>query len=524
MKKLLAILLTLVALTLLSAGQSTEPSISDPSASLFYAFPFDGLGASGYSHGKQPYSELIQGADGNYYGTTLLGGDSSCADGFGVEGCGTIFKITPAGVQTVLYQFTYDATTNTALNGIWPYGGLVQGRDGNFYGITSYGGNAAAGCTVGCGVVFKITPAGKFTVLHQFGGLATNPPEGAVPTGRLIQASDGKLYGTTTSGGSVQAYNNQGTIFSITTSGAFTTLHQFDNVHGVTDGVNPYAGLVQGKDGNFYGTTYFGGTANSGTVFKFSKAGVMTILHSFPQPTHLVFPDGAYLQGALVQGTDGNFYGTAPQGGIDPGSYGTLFKITPTGTFTNLYDFNPPGGLVLGYFPLAGMIQASDGNFYGTTELGGPSGCSCGTVFQLTPAGVVTQIAEFDDANTGRWPLGIPLQAADGTLLITNSRGPSVSSHDPGTIMQISLGLAKPKPTLASFTPLSGKVGQKVTLLGTHLIGATKVSFNGTSATFSIKSTGAIVATVPTGATTGHIGVTTAGGTATTTANFTVLP
>jgi uncharacterized repeat protein (TIGR03803 family) len=322
----------------------------------------------------------------------------------------------------------------------------------------------------------------------------------------------------------VQNYFNQGTIFSITTSGAFTTLHMFDNVHGVTDGVNPYAGLIQGKDGNFYGTTYFGGTDNSGAVFKFSKSGVTTVLHSFPQPQHGVFPDGAFLQGALVQGTDGNLYGTATQGGVPSGSYGTLFKVSPTGTFTNLYDFDPTGGVVLSSYPVGGLIQASDGNFYGTSELGGPFSCNCGTVFELTPGGSVTQIAQFDDANTGRWPLSVALQSADGTLFVTNSRGPSIGSHDPGTIMQINNGLVPPKPSIIGFAPTSGRVGQKVTILGTHFIGTKTVSFNGTAATFAVRSTAIDVTVVPAGATTGRITITNGGGSATSSGTFTVVP
>jgi len=523
----LASVITIILCCLSEAKPGQEPndqSLPAASATLFYAFPYDGVGASGYSHGKIPYSELIQGADGNYYGTTTEGGDSSCSDGFGLEGCGTIFKITPGGVETVLFQFTYDSTTNTAVNGIYPYGGMVQARDGNFYGTTAYGGNPAAGCILGCGVVFKITPAGKFTLLHQFAGLSSNPAEGAVPTGRLIQAIDGKLYGTTTAGGAVQAYYNQGTIFSITTSGAFTTLHQFDNIHGVTDGVNPYAGLVQGKDGNFYGTTYFGGTTNTGTVFKFSKTGSMTVLHSFVETSHLVYPDGAFLQGALVQGTDGNLYGTATQGGVASGSYGTLFEVTTNGKFTNLYDFNPTTGSVFGYYPVAGVIQASDGNFYGTTEYGGPSGCDCGTVFEMSVTGIVSQIAQFDDANTGRWPISAALQAADGTLFVTNAKGPSIGSHDPGTIMQINNGLSKPKPTIIGFAPTSGKVGQNITILGTHFVGTTGVSFNGTAAKFAVKSTAIVVTVVPPGASSGRITVTNAGGSAISVGSFTVLP
>src|SRR5262249_40176561 len=160
------------------------------------------------------------------------------------------------------------------------------------------------------------------------------------------------------------------------------------------------------------------------------------------------------------------------------------------------------------YYPVAGLIQASDGNLYGTTELGGPSACDCGTVFEMSATGVVSQIAQFDDANTGRWPLSAVLQAADGTLLVTNSKGPSIASHDPGTIMQINNGLSEPKPSVIGFAPTSGKVGQNVTILGTHFIGTTGVSFNGTAAKLAVKSTAIIVAVVPPGATSGRITVT----------------
>jgi uncharacterized repeat protein (TIGR03803 family) len=281
---------------------------------------------------------------------------------------------------------------------------------------------------------------------------------------------------------------------------------------------------VQGKDGNFYGTTYFGGATNSGTVFKFSKADTMTVLHSFVETSHGDYPDGSFLQGALVQGTDGNLYGTATQGGVFPGGYGTLFKITPKGGFTSLYDFNPTTGSVLGYYPVGGLIQASDGNLYGTTEFGGPSSCNCGTAFQMTVAGIVTQIAQFDDANTGRWPLSAVLQAADGNLFVTNAEGPSIGSHDPGTIMRIDNGLSRPRPSIIGFAPTSGSVGQKVTILGTQFVGTTGVSLNGATAKFAVKSTTIIVAVVPLGATSGRITVTNEGGSAISPSSFTVLP
>ena len=496
-----------------------------PVVTQLYDFVYDGIGTSGYSHGKNLYSELIQGADGNFYGTTLNGGDSGCSDGFGIEGCGTIFKITPAGVQTVLFNFPYDANTNTAVDGIYPTGGLVQGKDGNFYGTASAGGNASFGgngCILGCGTIFKITPSGQFTLLHQFTGVGGVPAEGASPTARLILGSDGKFYGTTNTGGSIRyGVSNMGTIFAITPSGAFTTLHTFDTVDGL-DGANPYDGLVQGKDGNFYGTTYFGGTDGVGTVFRMTKAGVISILHSFVQPSHLVFPDGAYPLAALVQASDGNFYGATSTGGQAVGSNGTAFRISAQGSFTKLDDFDPT---TTSSYPQGGMIQASDGNLYGTTVNGGPSDCFCGNVYQLTLSGTLSQLTSFEDVNNGRWPLSVPLQAANGRMYITTSRGPSLTVHDGGgAVVQIDNGFPKPKPSILSFNPKSGKVGTSVTISGNNLIGAGKVTFNGTSATFTVHATSTITAIVPSGATSGPIKVTNAGGTATSAGTFTVLP
>jgi uncharacterized repeat protein (TIGR03803 family) len=495
-----------------------------PIVTELYDFVYDGIGVSGYSHGKNLYSELIQGADGNFYGTTINGGSGGCADGFGTEGCGTIFRITPAGVQTVLFNFPYDSVTNTAVDGIYPTGGLVQGRDGNFYGTASAGGNASFGgngCILGCGTIFKITPSGQFTLLHQFTGTGGVPAEGASPTGRMILGSDGKFYGTTNTGGAIRyGVGNMGTIFSITSNGGYATLHTFDTVDGL-DGANPYDGLVQGKDGNFYGTTYFGGTDGVGTIFRATKAGVVTVLHSFVQPTHLDFPDGAYPLAALVQANDGNFYGATSVGGQSPGSYGAAFRITPQGAFTKLDDFDPSTGS----YPEGGMIQASDGKLYGTTVNGGPSDCFCGSVYQLTLAGALTQLTSFEDATNGRWPLSVPLQAANGLLYVTTSRGPSLTVHDGGgAVVQIDNGLSNPKPAIARFNPTSGKVGASVTISGTNFIGTTKVSFNGKVATFTIRSTNTITTAVPSGATTGPIKVTNSGGTATSTGIFTVLP
>ena len=233
------------------------------------------------------YSGIIaQGRDGNLYST---------APG-GANNVGAVFKITPAGTLTTLYSF--DTT-----HGAYPYGGLTLGMDGNFYGTTSGGG-------AGWGTVFKITPSGALTVLYNF----TNGSDGASPYAPPIQGTDGNFYGTAFGGG---ICGNCGTVYKITPSGTFTSLYQFD----VTHGFGPYAPLVQGTDGNFYGTTQDGGTNDDGVVFKVTSAGKLTVLYNFDL-TH-----GALPLGPLVQGSDGNFYGTAETGGS--ANNGVVFKITP---------------------------------------------------------------------------------------------------------------------------------------------------------------------------------------------------
>ena len=497
---------------------------------VLYRFQYDGLMPSGFSHGEILYDELVQGADGNFYGTTTLGGSGTCLGPFGVQGCGTVFKITPSGAQTVLFNFPYDPNTNTAVDGIYPYGGLVQGRDGNFYGTTSGGGNALGVCngTLGCGVVFKITPTGTFTGLHTFNGVFGTPAEGGVPTGRLILGRDGNLYGTTNEGGlTADGVANQGTIFRISPSGAFTTLISFEgDFNGFTDPSQPYAGLVQGKDGRFYGTTRFGGTSGFGTIFSYSPSAGLKVLHSFVELPGQIFPDGEFPLAALLQASDGNLYGTASDGGALSTYYqcGTLFKITTKGVFTKLWDFNTTATPLNGFIPYGGLIQASDGNLYGTTQAGGGTPNS-GTVYELTLGGTLSQVTSFDSTTTGAAPQSVPLQAADGTLYITNSidGGTNLSQSDEGTIVQIVSGLPAPKPVVLKFAPASGMVGQKVTISGGSFIGTTAVSFNGTAATFKVKSTNTLTTTVPAGATTGPITVTNAGGSTTSVASFTVF-
>src|ERR1039457_4687537 len=251
-------------------------------------------------------------------------------------------------------QFT-TLVSFTGANGNLPFmENLVQGKNGSLYGTTTYGG------TSGNGTIFKVTPTGTLTTIYNF----ANTPDGANPDAGLVEGTDGKFYGTTEAGGShVPPY---GTVFKITSSGTFTSLHSFTGA----DGQGPEAALVQGSNGNYYGTTAGGGASNLGTVFKITSTGTLTTLHSFAGT------DGWEPEGALIQATDGDFYGTTVRGGTS--SDGTAFKITPTGTFTPLHSFDVTDG----YEPVAGLIQATEGNFYGTTYSGGTYGE--GNIFEMT--------------------------------------------------------------------------------------------------------------------------------------------
>jgi uncharacterized repeat protein (TIGR03803 family) len=369
---------------------------------------------------------LVQGTDGNFYGTTTVGGANwSCN-----YGCGTVFKVNPSGIGPLTSLHSFDKT-----DGANPYAGLVQGTDGNLYG-TTYTGGANNVCgeynNQGCGTVFKITPSGKLTTLHNFNGT-----DGSYPEAGLAQGADGNFYGTTNEGGLHCAPYGCGTIFKITASGTLTTLHSF----GGRDGDYPFAALVQGADGNFYGTTDQGGANNSngGTIFKITPNGKLTTLHSFD------ITDGASPVAGLVQATNGNFYGTTFSGGAgtacksDTGC-GTVFKITPNGKLTMLYSFCSQRHCTDGYEPLARLAQATNGNFYGTTYTGGANdncnGYGCGTVFKITPNGKLTTLHSFDGTD-GSW-VGQPLvQDTNGKFYGTASGG----ANNYGTVFSLSVGL-----------------------------------------------------------------------------------
>jgi uncharacterized repeat protein (TIGR03803 family) len=313
--------------------------------------------------------------------------------------CAATAIASPAQILTTLYTFCSPPYDNCP-DGAYPIAGLIQATDGNFYGTTNQGG------AYGYGTVFKITRSGKLTTLYSFCS-QYNCPDGANPYGGLIQATDGNFYGTTYYGGRDQCDNGCGTVFKITASGTLTTLHTF----AYPDGAYPIARLVQAADGNFYGTTNWGGDF-SGTVFKMTPSGALSTLYSFGGGD-----DGAGPWAGLVQGTDGNFYGTTSSGGSCapwPPGCGTVFKITPSGTLTTLYRFCAQAGCADGWQPYAGLIQATDGNFYGTTSLGG-GGSDEGTVFKITPSGTLTTLYGFD-CNNGCYPYAGLVQATDGNF------------------------------------------------------------------------------------------------------------
>jgi uncharacterized repeat protein (TIGR03803 family) len=342
-------------------------------------------------------------------------------------------------IQTIC-SFTNSANPN----------GLMLGNDGNFYGTTETGGITNAAYPQGMGTVFQVTFNGTLTTLADF----TN---GAFPNG-LTLGSDGNFYGTTPLGGLINpSYFPQGmgTVFQVTTNGTLTTLASFN----FTNGVHPNQ-LTLGNDGNFYGTTSYGGISNSrnfdgmGTVFQVTTNGTLTTLASFN------FTNGAYPQNGLTLGNDGNFYGTTEQGGITNSAYPygreTVFQVTTNGTLTTLADFTNeayPNQLTLG----------NDGNFYGTTSEGGitnsahPSGM--GTVFQVTTDGTMTTLACFNSIN-GSSPSGLT-PGNDGNFYGTTSSG---GDSGIGTVFQVTTNGTL--TTFASFNSTTGANPQNGLTLG----------------------------------------------------------
>jgi len=340
---------------------------------------------SGGSDGGNSFASLIQAGDGSLYGTASSGG---------AIGYGTVFQITTNGTFSLLHAFL-GSTHDSPL-------GALQISGGNFYGITQYGG------TNGAGSIFEAGTNGAITTLYSFSASTGDNPESG-----LIQASDGLFYGTTEQGGA----DGYGTIFQVSTNGTFTVLYDISNY---AYGAYPAAALVQASDGYLYGTTSQGGTDGDGTFFQTSTNGGFKLLHSFNGTS------GAYPAAALIQASDGLLYGTTESGGND--GDGTIFKVTTNGAFTRLYTFSGDDGAS----PEAALVQASNGYLYGTTEGGGANGD--GTIFQISTNGGLTTLYSFSGVYDGSYPTGSLIQAGNGDLYGTT---PSGGLDGFGTVFQI---------------------------------------------------------------------------------------
>ncbi len=345
-------------------------------------------------------SALVLGNDGNFYGTTYSGGSELGPAGLSY---GTVFQMTPNGGFTSLYSF--DSLSADA-DGRAPVGNLIKGTDGAFYGATLYGGNLP---DTSQGTIFRITSGGSLNTLYSFGHTIGGVPnaDGGQPWAGLVQGPDGNFYGTTTTWGP----HDQGTIFQFIPGVGLNTLHAFsatDPHTGTnTDGASPVCELVTGGDGNLYGATDNGGANRQGTIFRITPGGVFTNLHDFNAI------DGREMFSPMVLARDGSLYGTTFTGGAT--ASGTFFRITTNGQFTLLYTFG------LTNAGPSGLIQASDGNFYGTTAYGGNSS-GAGTMFQITTNGLFTALYEFSGPD-GQNPNAPLVQAPDGSFYGTTSYG-----------------------------------------------------------------------------------------------------
>ena len=327
-----------------------------------------------------------------------------------------------------------------------PFAGLVQGTNGKFYGTTTAGGTM----NMNDGTVFSITTGGTLTTLHSFDGT-----DGLYPYAGLVQGTNGKFYGMTNDDGGANGY---GTVFSITASGALTTLSTFD----FTDGAHPYAALVQGTNGKFYGITQSGGTMNSGTVFSITAGGTLATLYNFCSQGGANCTDGAYPVTGLVQGTNGKFYGTTYGGGAN--GDGTVFSITAGGMLTTLHSFDGTDG----QDPWAGLVQGTNGKFYGTTYVGGTKGD--GTVFSITAGGTLATLHSFGGTD-GQNPYAGLVQGTDGNFYGTTFGG---GANGDGTLFSITAG-----GTLATLHSFDGTDGGGP--YGAGLVQGTNGTFYGTT-------------------------------------------
>jgi len=422
-----------------------QRSVSAQSYTESVIYNFCSQGGSNCTDGSQPSTSLIQASDGNFYGITAAGGSTAN---------GTVFRLTPTGTLTTIHNFCSAAGCS---DGSIPQG-LIEGGDGKLYGVTARGGANVAQCAgTGCGTIFTITLGGEFEVLYSFCSqvAAGNCLDGMFPDAGVIQGSDGNYYGIT-----------QENVFRITPAGVLTQVTGDSNLF--------IGGLLQGADGNFYGVTQEGGdftncpNTGCGTIFSLTSSGVLATIYEFSE---------GYADTVLSQGSDGNLYGTMP-------ASGSAFKITPSGAITNLYSFCSKvvdGDCTDGSGPNP-LWPGSDGNLYGSTLTGGLAnqelcaGEGCGTVFQVTQAAGFSSLYSFcgqsgNSCNEIEYPVATLIQGADGSLYGVGGGGSNILCSTPsdgdtgcGAVFKLSASPALPPPVQLTLSQSSISLGDPVTL------------------------------------------------------------
>jgi uncharacterized repeat protein (TIGR03803 family) len=432
---------------------------------------FTTLAAFNGLNGEAPFfGSMVQDTNGHYYGSTFYGGEN---------GFGNIFQLTAAGKLTSLYSFC--ALADCA-DGSSPVVAPILGSDGNFYGATET-------------TVYKMTIGGKLTTLYSF--CPTQGCSDGVGGVGVIEGSNGNFYGVANEGGAF----NDGTFFELTSLGEFRVLHSFCAQKGCSTGANPGASPMQASNGNFYGTATRGGFHSGGVVYEITPGGTYKALYNFCSQTNCA--DGSYPESTLVQDANGNLYGTTLNGGAY--GNGTVFEITPTDQYIVIHSFNANDDTD-GAFPQSAPTLANDGNLYGTTANGGNEGH--GNIYQITPEGTYTSLYSFCNAITCSAydaAYGL-LQGTDGIFYGATADG---GAHGDGVVYSFSNNLGP----LVKTVPVAAAVGARVIILGNGLSGTTSVMFNGVAVAFTVESDTYITATVPTGATTGVVSVVTPSGT-----------
>jgi len=450
-----AITVALTILVFFAAGVAVPSQAQTPT--VLYSFK------NGSSDAAAPTGNIVQGRDGFMYGV-------GTAAGRGANNAGAVYKISPAGVEKVFFNFPVQYPDCIS--------GLTLGTDGNFYGTCEATG-------AGQGIIYRLTPAGVFTDVHDFAsGGGVFPP---------IQASDGNFYGVIAAG-----------IYKMTPAGVFTMIHTF-----VSPDVQPVSNLTQASDGNLYGTLTLCSNGNRGCVYKVSTAGVFAEVNLFADPT------GSFPCTGVVQGTDGKLYGATDFGGGTNNS-GDLYSVTTAGVEADLHAFNSTtdGACNPGSFPVVNMLQVNDGNFYGTNY--GGANANNGSIYKLTAAHVFSAYLFPGNGSNGGQPYSTLIQNTNGKIYGSTSGG---GANSTGTFFSVSTG----DPAFVLLQETAGRVGSKIGILGQAFSASSVVKFNGVTAT-TVTRTGStfLLATVPAGANDGFVTVTTGTTTLTSSKKFVV--